>query len=70
MTTKVKGLAAFTYKKKDKVFTMSYHQATGAAVNNIDEMKSWANMAYAAALRAAAKKYLTQHNKKLQSHEL
>ena len=51
-----KGLDAFTYKKKDKVLSMSYYQAPEEALEDSDEMNTWANKAYNAALRAASKK--------------
>ena len=53
---KNKGLEAFTYTKKDKEFKMSYYQAPEEALENAEEMNSWANKAYGAALRAATKK--------------
>ncbi len=51
-----KGLEAFTYRKKDKEMSMSYYQAPEEAMDNVEEMALWANSAYSAALRAAAKK--------------
>jgi DNA transformation protein len=53
---KSKGLDAFTYKKKDKILSMSYYQAPEETLEDSDEMNIWANKAYNAALRAAAKK--------------
>lgn len=53
---KTRGLGAFTYHKKDKTLTMSYYQAPEETLEDIDEMKVWANKAYGAALRAASKK--------------
>ena len=53
---KAKGLEAFTYKKKGKEFKMSYYQAPEEALEDGEEMNSWANKAYSAALRAASKK--------------
>jgi len=53
---KDKGLEAFTYNKKGKEYKMSYYQAPEEALEDGDEMKSWANGAYGAALRAASKK--------------
>jgi DNA transformation protein len=53
---KAKGLEAFTYNKKGKEFHMSYYQVPEEALEDADEMKSWANKAYGAALRAASKK--------------
>lgn len=54
-----RGLEAFTYDKKGKAFRMSYYQAPEEALEDGDEMKSWADRAYGAALRAAAKKRKT-----------
>ena len=53
---KEKGLEAFTYNKKGKAFKMSYYQAPEEALEDSEEMNSWANKAYSVALRAAAKK--------------
>ncbi|MBE9567671.1 MAG: TfoX/Sxy family protein [Proteobacteria bacterium] len=51
-----KGLDAFSYGKKGKEFRMSYYQCPEEALESSEEMNIWANMAYSAALRAAAKK--------------
>jgi len=51
-----RGLEAFTYNKKGKEFKMSYYQAPEEALEDHEEMKSWANKAYGAALKAASKK--------------
>ena len=56
---KAKGLEQFTYNKKGKEFKMSYYQAPEEVLEDGEEMNSWADKAYGAALRAAAKK----HNK-------
>lgn len=53
---KEKDLEAFTYKKKGKEIKMSYYQAPDEALEDSEEMNTWANKAYSAALRAAAKK--------------
>ena len=53
---KARGLEAFTYNKKGKEFKMSYYQAPDEALEDGDEMNSWANKAYSTALRAALKK--------------
>ena len=53
---KTKGLEAFTYSKKGKEFKMSYYQAPEESLEDAEEMSVWANRAYGAALRAAAKK--------------
>ena len=51
-----KGLELFTYKKKGKEISMSYFQAPEETLEDPEEMNVWANKAYDAALRAAAKK--------------
>lgn len=53
---KARGLEAFTYNKKGEEFEMSYYQAPEEALEDVDEMNSWANKAYGAALKAASKK--------------
>lgn len=53
---KARGLEAFTYNKKGEEFKMSYYQAPEEALEDVDEMNSWANKAYGAALKAASKK--------------
>ena len=53
---KARGLEAFTYNKKGKEFKMSYYQAPEEALEDDEEMNLWANKAYGAALKAAAKK--------------
>ena len=50
------GLEAFSYMKNGKEFRMSYFQAPEEVLEEAEEMSYWANMAYSAALRAAAKK--------------
>ncbi len=50
------GLEPFTYSKHGKVATMSYYQAPEEVLEDVEQMRSWANKAYAAALRAAAAK--------------
>jgi len=50
------GLEAFTYSKKGKEYSMSYFQAPEETLEDTDEMNIWANRAYAAALRAAARR--------------
>ena len=50
------GLEAFTYNKKGKEYKMSYYQAPEETLEDGEEMRSWANKAYSAALRAASKK--------------
>ena len=53
---KAKGLEAFTYSKKGKEYKMSYYQAPEEALEDGEEMSSWANKAYRAGIIAAAKK--------------
>jgi len=53
---KAKGLEPFSYIKNGKEYNMSYYQAPEEALEDSDEMKSWATKAYDAALRAASKK--------------
>lgn len=53
---KIRGLEAFTYNKKGKEFKMSYYQAPEEALEDDEEMNSWATKAYGAALKAASKK--------------
>lgn len=51
-----KGLEAFTYGKQGKTVNLSYYQAPEEALEDSGEMNRWGNKAYAAALRAAARK--------------
>jgi len=53
---KDKGLEPFTYDKKGKPVSLSYFQAPEEALEDYDEMNSWANKAYSTALRAAKSK--------------
>ena len=53
-----RGLEPFTYNKKGKEYKMSYFQAPEEAMEDGEEMNAWANKAYSAALRAAAKKQM------------
>lgn len=53
---KAKGLEAFSYNKKGREMKMSYYQAPDEALEDSEEMNVWANKAFNAALRAAAKK--------------
>jgi DNA transformation protein len=53
---KVKELEAFTYNKKGKEFKMSYYQASEEALEDADEMHTWANKVYGPALRTVSKK--------------
>ena len=56
------GLEAFTYNKKGKEFKMSYYQAPEEALEDAEEMSSWAKKAYAVALKAASKKMKKNNN--------
>ena len=49
-------LTPFEYDKKGKKMKMSYYQAPEDAMENSEEMLVWAEKAFGAALRAAAKK--------------
>jgi DNA transformation protein len=49
-------LEPFVYVKDGKPMPMSYHQAPGEALDNPDDMVEWADIAYGAAVRAAAAK--------------
>ncbi len=49
-------LEAFSYQKRGKAYSMSYYCAPEEALENAEDMMLWANKAYGAALRAAAKK--------------
>jgi len=54
---KQKGLEAFTYNKKGKEYKLSYFQAPEETLEDSDQMRVWANKAYASALRAVSKKH-------------
>lgn len=51
-----RGLEAFSYNKNGKEYRMSYFQAPEEVLEDGEAMNSWANSAYSAASRAAAKK--------------
>jgi len=51
-----KGLARFSYFKKDREYFLSYYQAAELFFEDADECLRWATLAYDAALRAANKK--------------
>lgn len=53
---KARGLEAFSYYKKGRRCQLSYHRAPDEALEDVQVMKLWANMAYAAAARAASGK--------------
>lgn len=46
------GLRPFTYEAKGKPIKMSYYEAPEEALDNSDGMITWAESAYAAALRS------------------
>ena len=50
-----KGLEPFTYIKKGKRLKISYYQAPEEALDDSNEIITWANMAYSTALRSASK---------------
>ena len=50
------GMAPFVYSMKTGEITMSYYQAPEEALESPDVMADWARKAYAAALRAPAKR--------------
>ncbi|MCB1875699.1 MAG: TfoX/Sxy family protein [Chromatiales bacterium] len=50
------GLTQFVYERKGKPATMSYYQAPPESLESRDILADWANLAFAAALRAGAKK--------------
>ena len=47
-----RGLGPFTYEGKGKPMSMSYHRAPEEALDNAEDMRVWAEGAYAAAVRA------------------
>jgi len=51
-----RGLKPFTYQRKNREISLSYHQAPDEALENGRAMREWAEKAYAAALRAPGKK--------------
>ena len=56
---RARGLEAFSYEKKGRSVSMSYCQAPEEALEDSEEMNTWANKAYAAAWRAVAAKRKT-----------
>jgi len=50
-----RGLEAFSYRNKDRLFKMAYYQAPEEALEDTEAMNAWANQAYAVALQAASK---------------
>ena len=53
---KKEGMGPFTYSRKGKEFAMPYYQAPDEAMEDGEELIKWANLAYGAAIRAAARK--------------
>lgn len=53
---KDKGMEKFVYYKKGKQYSMSYYRAPEEVIEEEGEMYDWGHKAFAAALRAAAKK--------------
>lgn len=51
-----RGLEAFSYQKQGKEFKLSYFQAPEESLDNIEEMRDWANKAYDVAIKAAKNK--------------
>ena len=51
-----RGLKPFTYQRKNREISLSYHQAPDEASEDPRTMRDWAEKAYAAALRASLKK--------------
>ncbi|MCK9282712.1 MAG: TfoX/Sxy family protein [Rhodocyclaceae bacterium] len=49
------GLPPFTYERKGKKYALGYYQAPEDALEDRGTLCLWANKAFAAALRAAAK---------------
>ncbi|MBQ0760257.1 MAG: TfoX/Sxy family protein [Gammaproteobacteria bacterium] len=50
------GLPPFTYSRGPKEIALSYYQAPDEALDDTDMLLTWANRAYAAAMRCAADK--------------
>jgi DNA transformation protein len=51
-----RGLEPFSYAKQGKEYKMSYFQAPEESLEDAEVMRTWANSAYSAALRAASTK--------------
>ena len=49
-------LEKFTYQKQGKTLALCYYEAPAEALEDTVILQHWGNLAYAAALRAAAKK--------------
>ncbi|WP_461482332.1 TfoX/Sxy family protein [Porticoccus sp.] len=50
-----RGLEVFSYIRQNKPCQLCYYQAPEETLDDPDEMRSWANKAYACAVRAASK---------------
>jgi DNA transformation protein len=50
------GATAFSYAGKGKPVAMSYYSVPGEGLDNAEQLRPWAQLALAAALRAAASK--------------
>ena len=48
-----RGLKPFTYKRQGRDIALTYYEAPAEAVDNAEELRIWAQMAYDAAVRAA-----------------
>jgi DNA transformation protein len=51
-----RALPPFTYKRQGKTMALSYREAPGEAFDHPDALCSWAREAFAAAVRASARK--------------
>ena len=63
-------LEPFRYKKKDKVYAMSYYQVPPGAMEESELLCEWVEDAYEAAIRAAKKKAIKPRSKKKKSNTL
>ena len=50
------GLSPFSYQRQGKSISMSYYHAPDEALENPEEMRQWATLAYLAALRSSNQK--------------
>jgi DNA transformation protein len=55
-TFEAAGCARFTYQAKGKPVSVNYYSAPQDALESVDQMRPWAELAMEAALRAAAKR--------------
>jgi DNA transformation protein len=58
------GLLPFTYKKQGQETKLSYYQAPEEAMESMEIMSEWGNRGFGAALRAAARKFGTNKERK------